>query len=163
MSEKVKPLSSLGSDIQLLISILKCSSLISQPMVEEVSDPNDLTRHELKVLICMSGEGTLTGQEISELMSMPAMNVSRALTNLHEKGWIELVGDEKNRRRRPFRISAKGWRNYNAMLPYFRSVSSRLFETLSKKDRTELQRIVNLLNNQLDNWSELSDKAAKEG
>lgn len=163
MSEKVKPISSLGSEIQLLISILKCSSLISMPMVEEVSEPNDLTRHELKVLVCMSGEGTMTGQEISQVMSMPAMNVSRALSSLHEKGWIELVDDASNRRRRPFRISAKGWRNYNGMLPCFRSVSSQLFASMNKKDRAELQRLMNLVNDQLDNWSGVSNDAAKEG
>jgi DNA-binding MarR family transcriptional regulator len=91
------------------------------------------------------------------------MNVSRALSQLHEKGWIELVRDSGNRRRRPFRISAKGWRSYNAMLPYFRSVSTRLFAALNKKDRTELQRLVDLLNDQLDNWSEATAAAAKEG
>ncbi|WP_165793791.1 MarR family winged helix-turn-helix transcriptional regulator [Hyphococcus luteus] len=162
MTEKVKPLSSLGSDIQLLISILKCSSLITIPMEGEVSEPNDLTRHEMKVLVCLSGEGTLTGQEISQLMSMPAMNVSRALSNLHERGWLELVDDAGNRRRRPFRISAKGWRQYNAMLPEFRSVAERLFALLNKKDRRELQRLVNLLNDQLDNWAELADAEAKK-
>ncbi|MCK5744691.1 MAG: winged helix-turn-helix transcriptional regulator [Oricola sp.] len=163
MTEKVKTLSSPGSDIQLMISILKCSSLISIPMEGEVSEPNGLTRHELRVLICLSGEGVLTGQEISELMSMPAMNVSRALSNLHDKGWLELVDDGGNRRRRPFRISAKGWRHYNTLLPYFRSVSSRLFATLSKKDRIELQRLVNLMNDRLDHWGENEDAEAKEG
>ncbi len=162
MTKNVKSLSNLGSDIQLLISVWKCASVIPAPREEEVSEPNGLTRHELKVLICLGGEGTLSGQEISQVMSMPPMNVSRALSNLHEKGWIELEGDASNRRRRPFRISAKGWRYYNAMLPNFRSVSSQLFASLNKKDRVELQRLVNLLNDQLGNWSETSDQAAAE-
>lgn len=136
--------------------MLKCSTLISLPMEGEVCQPTDLTRHEVAVLVCLSGEGTLTGQEISELMSMPAMNVSRALSQLHEKGWVELVQDESNRRRRPFRISAKGWRCYNAILPYFRSVASKLFSLLNSNDRKELQRLVSLLNDRLENWSEVS-------
>ena len=163
MTQKVKSLSNLGSDIQLLISVLKCSSLITTPMVEEVSDPNGLTRHELKVLVCLSGEGTLTGQEISQLMSMPPMNVSRALSNLYDKGWLEPVDDESNRRRRPYRISAKGWRHYNAMLPEFRSVGARLFASLNKKDRIELQRLLDLMNDQLESWSELPKAEAKKG
>lgn len=163
MASKVKILPSVGSDVELLISTLKCASLISLPMESEVCAPTDLTRHELKVLVCLSGEGTLTGQEISGLMSMPAMNVSRALSKLHEMGWIEPVQDKKNRRRRPFRISAKGWRNYNSILPYFRSVATKLFAHLNKNDRKELQRLVSLLNDRLENWAELPGAVAEKG
>ncbi len=134
------------------MSLLKFSSLINKPMLDDVCAPNELTPHELKVLVCLSGEGTLTGHEISKLMSMPPMNVSRALSALHKLGWLEPAENDDNRRRRPYRISPKGWREFRAMLPGFRSISSRLFQSIGKTDRKELLRLINLANTQLENW-----------
>lgn len=162
MNNNIKSLNAAGSDVQLLISLLKFSSLISKPMKENVADVHGVNRNELKVLICLSGEGALTGQEISRLMAMPAMNVSRSLSQLAEIGWIEPADNSENRRRRPYRISAKGWRDYGAMLPDLRSVAMRLLAPLSRKDRVELQRLIGLMIHEIEEWSAEASTLARE-
>jgi DNA-binding MarR family transcriptional regulator len=77
-----------GSFAQL-IRLLKLGSFINAPMKDGVCDPSGLSQIELKVMMALSGEGDLAGHDLVEIMGLPAMNVSRALAALKQRGWIE--------------------------------------------------------------------------
>jgi DNA-binding MarR family transcriptional regulator len=108
---------SVDPNVDLLIQLLKLASLINRPMQEGVAGPNEIGLNELKIVICLGGEGAMAGHDITELVAMPPMNVSRALAALVSRGWIEPAIDRANLRRKPFRLSAAGWAAYRAMTP----------------------------------------------
>lgn len=141
-----------GHDVTLLIELLKLASLINRPMREDVAEPNQLSINELRVLMCLGGEGPLAGQDVSQLMSMPPMNVSRALAALEARGWTERVSNRANRRRRPVQLSEAGWIAYRALIPDVRSVARRLLAGLGKAERQHLAHMFNRLIAQLEAW-----------
>jgi DNA-binding MarR family transcriptional regulator len=141
-----------GSDVELLVQLLKLASIISRPMQDEVAARNDLSVNELRVLMCLSGEGAMAGQDIAHVMSMPPMNVSRALAALKRLGWIERVASKANRRRKPFQLSAAGWKALAAMLPDIRGVAQHLFKPLDRTERRALASAFDSLIDQLESW-----------
>ncbi|HEX7759330.1 MAG TPA: MarR family transcriptional regulator [Caulobacteraceae bacterium] len=141
-----------GQNVALLIELLKLASIIGRPMKEAVADPHELSTNELRVLMCLAGEGPLAGQDISMIMSIPPMNVSRALAVLSERGWTEQASNKGNRRRRPVQLSPAGWQAYRALLPDVRLVARRLFASLEREERQHLAHIFNRLIAQVEAW-----------
>lgn len=138
--------------VDLLVQCLRFSSLLNRPMLDGVAQPESLNLNELRVLMSLGGEGEAAGHRLSAIMAMSPMNVSRALASLHARGWISEGSDEKNRRRKPYRLNEVGWAAYRAMTPEVRTVADFIFETLSKTERTAFERIMTKLNAQVGSW-----------
>lgn len=156
----VSPPDAAGQNVKLLIELLKLASIIGRPMKEAVADPHELSTGELRVLMCLAGEGPLAGQDISKIMSIPPMNVSRALAVLDQRGWTEQAPDQGNRRRRPVQLSKAGWKAYRAMIPDVQLVARRLFASLKGEERQHLAHLFNRLIAQVEAWDFVADPEA---
>ena len=139
-------------EIELLVAMLKYASLISRPMRDGVADPAGLSSNELRILMALRGEGESAGHSLAELMGMHAMNVSRALTSLTAMGLVEPVRKRSNRRRKPYRISARGAKAHLALEPALAQVARFLFGALTAQERAALKRILAKLDRQVLAW-----------
>jgi DNA-binding MarR family transcriptional regulator len=121
-------------------------------MRDGVADPAGLSANELRILIALSGEGEAAGHDLAELMGMNAMNVSRALASLQRMRLIEPVKNNTNRRRKPFRISARGARAYLALQPSIAQVARYVFGVLPVAERAALDVILAKLDRRVMSW-----------
>lgn len=112
--------------VALLIRLLKLGSLVNAPMKEGVCDPAGISQIELKVMMALAGEGALAGHDLVNIMGVPAMNVSRAIAALKERGWVEDALDAANRRRKPVRLSAAVVDRYADLAPALEGVAEAL-------------------------------------
>jgi DNA-binding MarR family transcriptional regulator len=143
-----------NANTQLLVQLLKLSSLISGPMQDGVATANDVGLNELKILMCLGGEGALAGHDISEIMAISPMNVSRALSALLERGWIEPAVDPGNRRRKPVQLSAVGWKAHRAMTPDVGAVANYLLGTLTATEKQTMARASAKVVSRMADWFE---------
>jgi DNA-binding MarR family transcriptional regulator len=141
-----------GPEVELLVAMLKYASLISRPMRDGVADPTGFSSNELRILMAVSGLGEAAGHDLAELMGMHAMNVSRALTALHRMGLVEPAKNVKNRRRKPYRVSARGVTAYVGLEPRIAQISRFLFGTLTSTERDSLRKILAKLDQQVLTW-----------
>jgi DNA-binding MarR family transcriptional regulator len=139
-------------EIALLIAMLKYAALISRPMRDGVADPAGLSSNELRILMALSGEGESAGHYLAELMGMHAMNVSRALVSLRAMGFVEQVASTRNRRRKPYRVSARGAKKHVMLEPDLAQIARFLFGALSALERASLTRILAKLERQVRSW-----------
>ena len=139
-------------DIELLVAMLRFSSIISRPMRDGVADPAGFSSNELRILMALSGEGESAGHDLAELMGMHAMNVSRALSSLHAMGLVEAAKNSKNRRRKPYRISARGASAHLALQPRIAQIASFLFGALTQQERNALRKLLTKLDRQVLAW-----------
>jgi DNA-binding MarR family transcriptional regulator len=139
-------------EIALLMAMLRFASVISRPMRDGVADPAGFSSNELRILMALSGEGESAGHDLAELMGMHAMNVSRALASLHQMGLVEPAKNIKNRRRKPYRISARGARAHVALEPTIAQVARHLFGALTARERAALKEILAKLDRQVEAW-----------
>jgi DNA-binding MarR family transcriptional regulator len=138
--------------IDLLVAMLRFASLISRPMRDGVADPAGFSSNELRILMALSGEGESAGHDLAELMGMHAMNVSRALSSLHAMGLVEPAKNSKNRRRKPYRISARGASAHVALEPRIAQIARFLFGVLTAAERGALRRILTKLDRRVLAW-----------
>lgn len=120
------PIAPESPELALLIRLLKLGSLINAPMKEGVCDAAGISQIELKVMMALAGEGPLAGHDLVNIMGVPAMNVSRAIATLKDRGWVEDARDPENRRRKPVRLTAAGEATYGGLAPALESVASAL-------------------------------------
>ncbi len=139
-------------EAQRLASLLKLSGLISRPMLGAVAAPRGMSLNELRVLMCLGGEGALAGHMISELMSIQPMNVSRAIASLLERGWIEKVQDAADRRHRPVRLSQSGLTELHALSVDLDAVAGIVFSGLSARDMNTLGKILGKVVTNIEKW-----------
>jgi DNA-binding MarR family transcriptional regulator len=149
---KRRPKPSAHRDIDLLVAMLRFASIISRPMRDGVADPAGLSPNELRILIALSGEGESAGHDLAELMGMHAMNASRSLASLHSMGLVEPVKNPANRRRKPYRVSARGAVAHQALEPRLAHVARFLFGVLSAAERRSLEKILAKLDQQVLAW-----------
>lgn len=146
------PATSGQSQFDLLIRLLKLGSFINGPMKDGVCDPSGVSQIELKVLMALAGEGDLAGHDLVEIMGVPAMNVSRALATLRERGWIEDTVDPDNRRRKPVRLTAAGTEAYQALLPAVETVAEALLGGLTARQQREFAALSDKLIAAMTDW-----------
>jgi DNA-binding MarR family transcriptional regulator len=143
-----------GKEVELLVQLLKLSSFINGPMQDGVASPNNLALNELKITLCLGGEGALAGHDIADIMGIAPMNVSRSLSSLLQRGWIEPVEDPSSRRRKPFQLSSLGWECHRAMLPDLGGVAEYLLGKLSAKETAALLSISGKIVDRMADWLE---------
>lgn len=136
----------------VLSDLLKLASLINAPMREGVADPAGLSRTELQILLGLAGEGALAGHDLSEVMGITPMNVSRALAALAGQGLVEPDSDHAGRRRKPVRLSAAGKARVDRLASDMDTVASELLAGLSASERASLQRFARKVIARMRDW-----------
>ncbi len=130
-----RPHLDLGEDAALLVDLLKLATFIAQPMREGVAEPLGLAANDLKIILALGGEGELAGHELSEIMGLPPMNVSRAIAALTARGLVEPGEDASNRRRKPVRLTAAGSALFQQTIPAMAGVGGHLFADFTPDER----------------------------
>jgi DNA-binding MarR family transcriptional regulator len=143
-----------AANVELLVQLLKLSSLINRPMEDGVAEVKGIALNELKIMMCLGGEGALAGHDITEIMAISPMNVSRALSSLVERGWVELAVDPANRRRKPFQLSQTGWRAQRGMMPNVGGVADYLLGKLTANERATMMRVSDKIIGRMADWFE---------
>jgi DNA-binding MarR family transcriptional regulator len=148
-----RPAPDAGSDdVALLIRLLKLASFINSPMKDGVCDPAGVSQLETKVMMALAGEGPLAGHDLVEITGMPAMNISRAIAALRERGWVEDTVDPDNRRRKPVRLTAAGEAEYASLAPALRDVARALLGNLGARQKRELAAISDRVIASMADW-----------
>lgn len=140
------------SNLALLIRLLKIGSFVNTPMKDGVCDPNDIGQTELKVLMALAGEGALAGHDLVNIMGIAPMNVSRALSGLRDRGWIEDVPDRENRRRKPVRLTADGEAAYESLGPALLQLADDMLGSLSARERASFAKLADKVNEAMAEW-----------
>lgn len=141
-----------NENVALLIDLLKLATFIAGPMREGVAEPLALSATDLRLILALGGEGELAGHDLSEIMGVPPMNVSRALASLLERGLVESGSDPANRRRKPFRLSAQGQAVFADTLPAMAKVGGALFADLGKAERAAFGRAMQAVLARIPAW-----------
>jgi DNA-binding MarR family transcriptional regulator len=138
--------------VDLLVSLLKVATRIGRPMRDGVSDPEDVSVTELRIVLMLGGEGALAGHELAELMAMQPMNVSRALSNLLASGLVKTVDNTKNRRRKPYQLTASGLQKFQAMKVRMMGVAEFVFSDFDAAERRILAKFFAKMDGRLIDW-----------
>lgn len=142
----------IDGEVALLIDLLKLGTFIGTPMREGVADPLGLTNTDLRIVLALGGEGELAGHDLSEIMGLPPMNVSRAIAALMKRGLVEPGTDRRNRRRKPVRLTPTGQALFAQTIPSMAHVGADLFKGVAARDREAFRRVAASVLSRIGRW-----------
>ncbi|MGV3512958.1 MAG: MarR family winged helix-turn-helix transcriptional regulator [Novosphingobium sp.] len=152
----VEPLADTAAQIEgevaLLVDLLKLGTFIGTPMREGVADPLGLTTTDLRIVLALGGEGELAGHDLSEIMGVPPMNVSRAIAALTQRGLVEPGSNRRNRRRKPVRLTSAGEALFAQTIPAMAHVGADLFKGVPARDREAFRRVAASVLMRIGRW-----------
>jgi DNA-binding MarR family transcriptional regulator len=98
-----------------------------------------------RIMAILGAKAPLSSKELSAELAMGAVAISRAVDDLVSSGLVVRRPAASDRRRHALRLSAKGRRIYNEIVPLARGIERALIGTLSPADRKTLARLMGRL------------------
>ena len=137
-----------GSQAQLVLeqflpyrlSIL--SNTVSNTIAREYRDLFGLSIPEWRVMAVLGHFGPLTASEICERTAMDKVTVSRAVGRLIGQKWVKRETDPDDRRRSILKLTARGVRTHQKIVPIARGRETELAAALTKTERRDLDALL---------------------
>lgn len=101
----------------------------------------------------------LTQTDICEMWSVPLQTINSSLKQMEKEGIIELVGDDKNRRRKHVKLTAEGEKLAESIVDPIMQAENKSFTALSEDEQSLL---LDLTRRQLRLLKECIDKTCKK-
>jgi DNA-binding MarR family transcriptional regulator len=105
----------------------------------------DLSREEWRVLAALGQAGRMKTQAALLTTTLDKMQVSRAVSRLERKGFVEREPDAEDRRNRILRLTTAGRAAYRRIEPMVLAREAFLLEALDEAERAALDRALDKL------------------
>ena len=104
---------------------------------------------EWRALAVLGRSGPMTFNELQERAAMDKVRVSRTITRLMQKEYINREVDPFDRRRIMLGLSASGLAIYEAIVPHVLSVERDILASLTLDERAMLAQLISKLENKM--------------
>ena len=104
---------------------------------------------EWRALAVLGRGGAMTFNELQERAAMDKVRVSRTITRLMQKDYINREVDPFDRRRITLGLSASGQAMYQAIVPHVLSVERDILASLTPDERAMLAQLISKLENKM--------------
>ncbi len=101
-----------------------------------------LSIYEWRCVAVLGNYQPLSANDICDRANMDKVQVSRALAKLVENGLVIRNQNRNDRRRSRLRLSAKGKRIYEKIIPLAKSWEAKLLSALTDAEQQQLDRII---------------------
>lgn len=103
---------------------------------------HDLTLTDWRVLAVLVSRPGISATELSEILAVDKMSITRAVQRLLERGRIRATANPHDRRRLSLAVTSKGGALYDKIAPQAWNHQDRCLHDLSAAERAELGRLL---------------------
>lgn len=100
---------------------------VSDAIAQVYNSMFDLSVSEWRVMAALSSNNVLSAGEIVTRSSMTKVNVSRAIKNLHTKGFLKRDINDADKRFAALRLTKQGKEVFSTLLPHITRVEKNMF------------------------------------
>ena len=140
-------------DKQLSLLLVDAMDRFRRPRMKQFLPKTDIRQSEMALLMrlhgCNCSEGVMTSR-ISTLLRIAPPSVTPAINSLEKQRLIERVRSESDRRIVRIRTTAKGDEVISRTREHLISMVDTVVDELGERDARELIRILNKINNYLE-------------
>lgn len=108
-------------------------------------DKYDINRQQWRIVFHLGTEKTLTASEICKCANLYKTEVSRAINDLEEKGWVKRSKNVKDRRFELLSLTNSGINNYYRLVAESARFQSQIYAQLGATNATKLDRLLTKL------------------
>jgi len=128
------------------------TNFFREPLMRNMEKEFNLIRPEYTVLICVNFKSGCNAKDISEITEQPSNTVSRAVTSLLKKGFIDRQTDPNDARKSMLAMTDEGEILYKKIMDTFVTGEAHMTACLSKKELQQLDSILNKMCRHVPNW-----------
>ncbi len=133
------------NDVRETFRISYLANRLVLPVYDDVKRLHGLSRGEYLLLFCLSYVEELTAQDVAEVTGRPRNSISRAVHRMLEEGYLTRTPDPTDGRQALLRITPKGQRLHNEIVPLFEQRQAELLAVLNADERNQLDRLLTKL------------------
>jgi len=115
------------------------------PAYDDIKREYGLSRGEYLLLFCLSHIEALTAQDVAEMTGRPRNSISRAVHRMLDEGYLKRSPDPEDGRQALLRITAKGRRLHEKILPLFEARQAEMLDHLTVDERALLDGLLKKL------------------
>jgi DNA-binding MarR family transcriptional regulator len=141
------------------LSIL--SNRVSNAIARVYQRKFGLSIPEWRLVAVVGRFGPMSANEAAERTEMDKVRVSRAVQRMLAAGLLERATDAQDRRRSILQLSPKGVAIRVEIAPYAHAIEQQLLAPLSDADRTDLERVMRLLEKSAQTFQDGGRKAKR--
>src|SRR5690606_5294519 len=136
----IKALAGMSSTVLELENFLpyrfnRLADAVSRDFARIYKERFGLTRPEWRLLATLGQYGTMTATAVGRHSSMHKTKVSRAVTALEQRRWLQRRPDTNDRRIEHLLLTPSGLRAYREVVPLAHDYEQALFARMSESDR----------------------------
>jgi len=137
-----KPNTSVDAMARSCIAVrLRLLNRVVTNIYDEELRPLGLKASQLNVLIVTAKLGVARPARVCEILQLDASTLSRNVERMRSAGWLEVV-PEADARAQPFRLTVKGRRLMDNVVPYWEKAQRRAAELLGDEAMEALAKAV---------------------
>lgn len=121
------------------------SNTISEGIATAYRDVHGLSLTEWRVVAILGRFPDLTATNIMARGAMDKVPVSRAVARLEERGLVRRKADSEDRRRLTLRLTSRGVRLFNAVVPEALAYERQLLSALEPEETAQLDTLLDKL------------------
>lgn len=126
------------------------SNAVSNRISEVYQDEYGLKVTEWRIMAVLGDNGVLTQRQLTELTLMDKVAVNRACKMLEGHGLVSRAPNTQDGRSHMLRLTAKGQKVHDRVMPLTRAMERRLFETLDAAERKTFRALLQKLRDQAE-------------
>ncbi|TVT53795.1 MAG: winged helix-turn-helix transcriptional regulator [Sedimenticola thiotaurini] len=115
---------------------------ISQSIAVIYSSRFDIGIQEWRIIANLGNKKFLSANEIGEHVNLDKVQMSRAISKLMKKGLVKRTLDKIDKRKSSLRLSAKGLRLYEEIVPMALQREKQLLTALSRDEQLQFETIL---------------------
>ena len=129
----------------LTYSIMVLANLIGRNTSNHTLLNFPIALNEWRVLRVASIFGPICASDVISTLAMDKTTVSRAITNLHRAGYVELTANPEDRRQTLLMLTNKGWKLHRRVAPMDEAVDQSFEDLLTPTEIKYFHRIMRKL------------------
>ena len=110
----------------------------------------DISQAEWRIIAVLAEHAPMSAKDLSEFIVIDIFSVTRATSNLVNRGFLTRRTDQKDRRKIELRLAARGRKVYEEIVPVALGVERAVFGVLSKSESDQLNIILGKIEEHID-------------
>lgn len=101
----------------------------------------DLTPIQFAALDAIHNHPGTDQATVAELIAYDRATIGGVIERLEQKGWVDRVVSERDRRARELSLTPEGQRTFNALVPVVRDLQDEILQSLNAADRARFLKL----------------------
>ena len=118
------------------------ANFFTGPVYRQLGEQFGITRPEFVILYCLKHMPGLVAQDICRVTGQPKNSISRAVSDLLDKGYVMRGTDPEDKRAKPLNLTETGWAMLKRVTPIVEARQDAMRDALTPEELAQFDRLI---------------------